>query len=179
MKESRHITQQQTAADMSRMSTQDCVTHFSSFEHDTTHRINLSYWPERARPDPDYQLRDNHQVARRVPHVGPRALRQHHRHQVQYSTVQYSTVQYSTGHSSTHTWWSAWPGQTPRPPPRCSRGTCSPQPGSASPAIVGVMHSNIVKYKKFSLLYRTFFCQAYLLQDQTLVGYKYLHLRFL
>ena len=48
-------------------------------------------------------------------------------------------------HSSTHTWWSAWPGQTPRPPPRCSRGTCSPQPGSASPGIMGIRHSNIVK----------------------------------
>ena len=40
MKESRHITQQQSAADMSRMSTQDCVTQFSSCEHDTIYRID-------------------------------------------------------------------------------------------------------------------------------------------
>ena len=35
---------------------------------------------ERAGPDPDHQLRDHHQVAGRLPDVGPGPLRQHHGH---------------------------------------------------------------------------------------------------
>ena len=88
MKESRHNTHKQTATDMSRMSTLDSVTQFSSCEHDTIHRIDQN---ERAQT-----LTTNCEIITKWHDVFLMWDPGHYDNitDTRYSTVQYSTVQY-------------------------------------------------------------------------------------